>query len=764
MDKVVSKIPAIKWDEAYPLGNGRIGALVFGAAAKESIVFNHEDIYRPDKVEPINFKSAMETARKEILQRNYYKAERILKETYPYKPVSSPYQPLSELQIETSIPGEKTRYSRNLNLKTGECIVKWKADNITYTRKCFVLKNKNQFVMNFSNSGNIKLSSSFSFIPPSYNTEKDAIDTDLTFSVKCDNEVLKYICTYKNSGKKTGCSLKIATDGVIKTKKDINQNDYILVENYSEFSLYVSCYAFEKEFLPEEKPYDEYLVTQKKLFGKLYGKVKWNSGYKTNKCTEELLLESFYEKPNPAFAELMFNFARYLFISSGTDCKKPPNLQGIWNGSYRPVWSSDYHNDENIQMNYWFVPKIGFAHCLNTLLDFYGSFVKDYEKNAQNLYGIDGIFIPPAQTVSGIEASSPYWACFTGAAGWICQHFYEAYEYTGDTKILSEKIVPFLEKTAEFYKNFTITENGKRVFCPSLSPENMPILKNRTNTGVLGDSFENNSSECSKKDSDPSKICKNATMDFAIAKEVLTHLIKAYKILGKDPSEYKKLLSEMPEYQVNSDGAFKEWLAPEFDDNYAHRHLSHLYPLFPGSEITIYNNPEMAEAIKVAAEKRLCVGITSQTGWSLIHLACVFARLKNKEKVTQCLRLLLRSSVGNNLFTYHNDPRNQGNTMVWKNPPFQIDACFGLGNLIAEMYMYSEVGLISIAPCVPDEYKNSEIEGLCAKNGIKTDIKLSNGKVVKLILTSSKKQNIVLYVNNERRNIVLKRGKNIIFQ
>ncbi len=241
---------------------------------------------------------------------------------------------------------------------------------------------------------------------------------------------------------------------------------------------------------------------------------------------------------------------------------------------------------------------------------------------------------------------------WTEAAGWLASFYYDYYLFTGDKEFLKNRAVPFMKEVALFYEGFIVKdEHGKNMIFPSESPENQPADK------VFTDPVTGRRRSI--------RVQINATMAFAISKEVLNNLIRSCELLDIEKEgveRWKKLLADMPEYQINEDGAIREWMHPDFDDNYQHRHQSHIYPLFPGHEITEESSPELYEACRIAIEKRLTIGLSSQTGWSLAFMANVYARLGDGDMAVETLNILSRCCLGQNLFTYHNDWRRMGVT------------------------------------------------------------------------------------------------------
>jgi alpha-L-fucosidase 2 len=414
---------------------------------------------------------------------------------------------------------------------------------------------------------------------------------------------------------------------------------------------------------------------------------------------ERLLLEAYSGDVPAALIERMFDFGRHLLICSSWGGRLPANLQGVWNGEYDPKWSSDFHNNENIQMNYWAALPGNLPETAEAYFDFYERSLGDYRRNARRLFGCRGIVAAHAQTTHGLQLSA-LWLNWTAGAGWLAQLFHEYWLFTGDEAFLRERAIPFMKEVALFYEDFCVLDDeGRVMFSPSISPENSP-------PGVEGSPL----------------VTVNATMDFAVARELLTNLCDACEMLGVEDEgvlRWRGLLDTMPAYEVNGDGAIAEWMHPALGDNYHHRHLSHIYPLFPGSEVTAESDPELFEAIETAVEKRLVVGLNSQSGWSLVHMANIWARLGDADRAAACIQLLARACTGKNLLTYHNDWREMGLTLSWGGDTvYQIDANFGLTAAVLEMLVFSKPGLINLLPALPGDWPSGRITGVRCRGGV----------------------------------------------
>jgi alpha-L-fucosidase 2 len=429
---------------------------------------------------------------------------------------------------------------------------------------------------------------------------------------------------------------------------------------------------------------------------------------------ERLLLDAYSNHASEELIERMFDYGRYLLFSCASENSFPPTLQGKWNGEYFPPWNSFYVNNENTQMFFWQalpgnMPETTFA-CFN----YFESFLDDFRENAQKLWGCRGIFIPlvTGNATGLLQDTQTHVINFTGTAGWISQLYYDYWLFTRDEAFLRNRAIPFIKEAALFYEDFIVEDpDGYNMFIPSNSPENAPAnsiskgtdLKTVMNPGI--------------------PITINSTIDMAITKELLTNLSSACDHLGieKDNvAKWRQILSKMRPYRINEDGALAEWVCLQHTDNYAHRHVSHLYPVFPGFEITQEDEPALFEAAKVAMEKRLSIGLQSQTGWSLAHSANIFARMGHGDKALECLEILTRTCVGQNLFTYHNDWRDMGATLkliLGNHAPYQVDANMGFSAAVLEMLIFSTADTIRVLPSLPKRWKRGKAIGLRCRTG-----------------------------------------------
>lgn len=722
--------PARIWEDAFPTGNGVIGAMVYGHIRNELILFNHDDLWlRRAPADVPDISEHLPELRQMILDGRYQQATDFLdakmrEHGYPCRRVD-PYHPAFDLRIEQETVGAFRHYRRALNFITGEAIVAWQDDQGALERRTFCSRANDMSATVLRGDGDGAISATLALIPHNLqarrsmgawqDVEPDEVGIQFETSAEIDESGqgwLTIVGTYQAPylpGQFGGVARIAPVGGQLAM-----EGDAVRLSGADRALVLVALFANEPsaEALPRLRQdlaalpasYDALLarhaVQHKEAFMRL--SLDLNVPERTT-SNEDLLLDAFEGQVSRELIERMADYGRYLLICSSAPGGMPANLQGLWNGYYAPPWEADFHNDENIQMNYWAALPGNLAETTLPYFDYYNRSMDDYAMNARG-YVCRGILSPISQSTHGRMHYGP-WLNWTAGAGWLSQLYYDYYAFTGDQAFLREQAVPFLKQVALFYEDFLIEDdNGTLMVIPSLSPENKPDIPG----GALA--------------------TINATMDIAIIREVLTNLIDACQLLDMEAegvARWQAMLRKLPAYEVNEDGAIKEWIHPALKDNYHHRHQSHIYALFPGLEITEETDPELFKACRVAVEKRLVVGLTSQTGWSFAHMANIYARLGQGDRALECLALLTRACTGPNLFTYHNDWRGQGLTLghgPGTAPLFQIDANFGFVAAVLEMCCFSMPGWLKLLPALPSDWCSGTIRGLRARGGITVSI------------------------------------------
>ena len=722
--------PATRWEDASPSGNGTIGALVYGSLQQERVVLNHEDLWLPlwDKPNLPEMAKHLPRYRQLLEAGKHQEADKFWRgkltdEGWPDMIYTNVYQPAFDLRLTQQVPAAHDHYERTLDMTTGEVIIRWNVAGVKYERRLFVSRPDGVIVMRLtaSRKGAVGAKAWVDVHPMFEDNRKmrhyprayTAQEMPLSFAPSAKGEFFRMDVTHTRKvntnratdgygavGKMIAKGAKVATDGtgVVASGAD---EIVVLIKVVKGKPTPAIASKLKKELDALGGNYDALLKRHVKEHGELYKRISLDLGDKANAgaLNEKLVADAYADSAPNALLERLFNFGRYLFISATRPGGLPVNLQGVWNGDYIPAWSSDYTLDENVQMMHWAALPGNVPELLEPYFRYFEGSLADWRENARKFYGCRGVMTCLRQSDHGLMAENMPYMIWTAGAGWLAKPFWDYYLHTGDKKFLADRAVPFFKEVALFYEDFLYEgKDGKLTICPSMSPENIPDVKGAGRPSI------------------------NPTMDVAVCREVFASLIQACQELGIEEANVAKwqaIVARLPEYSINEDGALKEWLRPELKDNYHHRHLSHIYPLFPGFEFTQEATPKLFKACQVAVRKRLVVGIEEQTGWSLAHMANIYARMAEGDHALETLDLMARSCLGQNLFTYHNDWRRMGTTMDMPGlPPVQLDANMGLTAAVFEMLVFSLPGIIKFLPALPKRWAKGSIQGVLCRGQV----------------------------------------------
>ena len=684
------------WREGLLGGNGKIGVNVYGGTMRETVIINHAELWGGTAVQKLpDVSDCLAKTRAAMDAECFNEASWILANALKekeYDNVRGYPLPLAEMNmIFTGLPGYSD-YLRAINMETGEISSQFKEKNAWIKKDLFVSRKDDMIILS------IKAETPILNVSFALDMRRDnAGDADIRKYVENNRKikVIDNILTYQSVDTDRlpyGAAAKVeSADG------DISVADHVInIRNASEILVKIKVFvkggstidAVVEELKGEDGNYEYYLNRHLPLHRSLYNSADLRLAESSNLSNEELLLEAYSGRSSNELVEKLWRFGRYLFICGSSSDGLPFGMFGIWQGEYQQMWSHNMAN-ENIQMIYWHTNVGNLGELNKPFFDYYSSRINCFKENAKRLYGCSGIFIPAGTTPNMPFPNQivPVILNWTGAAGWLAQHYYRHYLYTGDTVYLQNVLLPFMKEVIDFYEDFIVyDDNGRIKMYPSISPENTPLNFIPEGSGNLAH---------------PMPTAINATMDLAIIKEVFSNMIRLseqYDLYSEKLDDWKRIVKAVPEYKANGDGVVKEWQDEHFEDRYYHRHLSHIYPVFPGEEITTQDS--IISIFEKAVDLR---DIGAQTGWSLAHMASIYARLERGNDALQCLNNIERTCMQQNLVTLHNDWRRMDISLEMDmGAPIQFDAVLGYVNAVQEMILYSSEKLVKLLPALPD--------------------------------------------------------------
>lgn len=745
------KQPAKVWMESSPLGNGRIGAMVYGGIETETIALNEITMWsgEPDKFQerPCG-KDMLNEIRQLFFAGDYSKGNRIASSYLAGTPHSfGSHVPLGDLKMDFKYPqGNVSDYKRELNLENAINTVTFKVGNVKYTREYFC-SNPDEALI-------IKLSSS----------KAKALNMNLSFDLLRESDMRTTNNGLEFSGKvsfpkqgpggvsfagKVGVIIK---DGKIITKDgkvEITDATSIVIAfdvrtDYSNKTYKEDCIKTVDNVLAQN--YDK--VKQKHIadYSNLYNRVDLFLGNsETDNLPTDVRWKRVKDGANDVVLDaLLFNYARYLLIAASRENSPlPANLQGIWNDNLacNMGWTNDYHLDINTEQNYWLSNIGNLAECNKPLFDYIKSLSIDGQKTAKNMYGARGWTAHTVANVWGYTASgeSTNWGLFPTGSSWIASHLWTQYNYTLDKEFLKDKAYPILKSNAEFLLDYMVVNpnNGYLMTGPSTSPENAFSYKGE----VLS-------------------LSMMPTVDRVLAFETFNSCIEISEILGVDKNfrdSLKVAVSKLPPLKIGKNGGVQEWFE-DFDEAQPnHRHTSHLLALYPFSQISPVKTPALAEAARKTMDLRLAAEGWEDVEWSRANMICNYARLFDAEKAYESVVLLERNFSRENLLTI--SPEGIAGA------PYDIfifDGNEAGGAGIAEMLLQSHEGYIQFLPALPKQWNTGYFRGLCVLGGGVIDLKWVNGEVTEAKLKATSANTFKLKVPQKSKKVQFsKNGKSI---
>ncbi len=757
--------PAKNFTEASPLGNGRLGAMMFGGVDEERIVLNESSLWSgsPQDADRPDAGKFLPKIRRLLLAGKNTEAEALVNANFTCKGPGSNggsgdgqygcYQVLGNLHLaspaDANAPVEK--YRRELDLSDAVARMQFTRGGVTFKREMFSSKPDEVMVLRLTANRARQMTFGLKLDRPERFETIEAAGNELLMTGQLDNGT-------NGKGLHYAARVRVLNHG----GKVSARGDSLQITGADEVLLLIAAatdyHGFAGRQLddPQAATADDLNRASPKTFRQLLAahvadyqryyqrvslQLKPGDIAVAELPTSQRVIWANEHGGDPNLAALYFNFGRYLLISSSRPGGLPPNLQGLWAEEIHTPWTGDWHLDVNVQMNYWPAEACNLSDLTPPLFALTESLQEPGAKTAQAYYGARGwvahVITNPWKFTSPGESAS--WGSAMCGSGWLCQHLYDHYLFTHDRDFLS-RAYPVLKGAAQFYDDLLIEEPAHQwlVVAPAGSPENHFIMKNGREAA----------------------ICMGPTMMQQLVRYLFTACIDSSQALGVDEKFRNELIARrarLAPTQIGSDGRIMEWLEEYREAEPHHRHVSHLWGLYPGGEISASTTPDLAKAARKSLEVRGDDGV----GWSLAYKAALWARLGEGNHAWQMVRKALNPAFGM-------DIRYDGGGGVYPNlfdacPPFQIDGNFGTTAAIAEMLVQSENGTIHLLPALPAAWKDGSVSGLCARGGFEVSLAWKNGRLITAKILAKNGGSCRIKYENEANTVEIKKGTTIKF-